>query len=381
MNEKKLIEEFHQLRALGKESKRRYQTTFKHYKTFTKKTLPYLLNEADDEEEQGIRLKNRKIKRRLLGFQNYLESLDLKYSAIDTYMAAIKTFYRAYEIEVPNIKLKEDMKDAESIDDIPSMEHLECAIKSSSLRSQALIYFMMSSGCASKETRSLTIEQFLKRTEEYHQEEDPIKALKKLQKLKGVIPTFYFARSKTNYPYYTFCSPEAVQAIATYLLSFKKIRTNYPIFKMDPKSMTNAFKLMNNTCNFGKKNGRNFLTSHKLRKFFATQLIKEGLDFLIIEWMLGHSINKTTEAYFKADPEHLKKQYIKVVNAVSVHNIKVHDVTTKEYMDMKNKNKDLSERIAKLEAKEQDDTVLVQDLSNLVGGKDKLIDLIKKNKS
>jgi len=44
----------------------------KSYSQYTNLTLEQLIEEAESEEEQGIKLRKRKIKRHLIGFKKYM---------------------------------------------------------------------------------------------------------------------------------------------------------------------------------------------------------------------------------------------------------------------------------------------------------------------
>ena len=76
-----------------------------------------LIEEADNEEEQSIRWKNRKIKQRLITYRNHLYENYVK-STADLKFALVKTFYKHHEIEIhdlppvnkKNITLSEPLK-------------------------------------------------------------------------------------------------------------------------------------------------------------------------------------------------------------------------------------------------------------------------------
>ena len=59
---------------------------------------------------------------------------------------------------------------------------------------------------------------------------------------------------------------------------------------------------------------RNFLTNHMLLKLFATTLYEERMNQMKVDWMLGHKINQTTSAYFKANPMKIKQEYLQFEN-------------------------------------------------------------------
>lgn len=65
------------------------------------------------------------------------------------------------------------------------------------------------------------------------------------------------------------------------------------------------------------------MRTHNLRKFFATTLEKNKVPHLTSRWLLGHTIDPTTDAYFKADPESLKPDYLEVVDQLTTNKQKV----------------------------------------------------------
>lgn len=123
MNNNTIIEEFAKARRLKKGTLEQYQIALNFYSKFQQKPLSKLLEEADAEEEQGIRWKKRKLKQRLLNYRNYLYHVK---STADLKFALIKTFYKHYEIEIhdlptlnrKNIKLSEPLK----FKDLPDKE-------------------------------------------------------------------------------------------------------------------------------------------------------------------------------------------------------------------------------------------------------------------
>ena len=63
-----------------------------------------MLDEADDDEENNVRLARRKISNRLINFRTHLiNDLGYKASTIKTNMICAKAFYRYHGIEIPDI--------------------------------------------------------------------------------------------------------------------------------------------------------------------------------------------------------------------------------------------------------------------------------------
>ncbi|MCF0225826.1 MAG: site-specific integrase, partial [Methanobrevibacter sp.] len=81
MKNQELIKEFQNIRRLTQSSINTYNTVFKMYSEYNEKTLYELLEEAEQEEEQGVRWKHRKLKKRLIEFRGYLYDNYLKNSA------------------------------------------------------------------------------------------------------------------------------------------------------------------------------------------------------------------------------------------------------------------------------------------------------------
>lgn len=350
MNDEEYFKEIQDIRNLSNSTLKKYREDLAHYMNYTKMTLDELLTEADNEEEQRIRMRKRKVKSRLLGFQRYLkEELKLRPSTVRSIMSRVKAFYRTYDIELPQIKTQH-VEQTETIEDIPTLEHIRKAVSTSNLKHRAIILFMASSGTGSRETLNLTVQDFIDATKEYHHEVNPKRALNVLKNKKNIIPTFYLKRFKTGHKYYTFCSPEATEAIVDFLQSSKKeLKAENQLFDITQISLVKMFSRANDRYGWGWKKTRRFFHAHAMRMFFATQLTKAGLDYLIIQWLSGRAVPATTATYFKPSPDKLKKEYMKVVDKVSVSKVDVYDVKSEEFMHIEETNKALSSKVEKLE--------------------------------
>ena len=67
-----LLEEIHIVKNHSKGIRKVYKCAVKKYTNFCGKSLEELIEEAESEEEQGIRWKKRKLKRRLLSYRQHL---------------------------------------------------------------------------------------------------------------------------------------------------------------------------------------------------------------------------------------------------------------------------------------------------------------------
>ena len=352
MKDSEYLNEMKEIRNLSDSTLKRYENDLGHYTNYHKMTLSELLIEADKDEDERIRMRNRKIKQRLLNFQRHLKDTKLQPSTIKTIMGRVKSFYRIYDIELPNIQ-SPTIPQTESIQDIPTIEHIKLASSTNYLKHKALILFMSSSGTATAETLGLTIKDFIKATDNYHNQTNIIDVLNTLSKRRDIIPVFTLTRQKTNYNYYTFCSPEATESIVNYLKTRENVSNDSKLFDITQVGLVKVFKRINDKYQWGWKTNRRFFHAHALRKFFATELTKTGIDHLIIEWMMGHSIPQTTAAYYLADPNYLKKEYFRVVNKISVIKVEVYDIKSTEFLKIQKELDVKEERIQKLEEKEE----------------------------
>lgn len=318
-----ILENFSNQRNLNPKTRQGYQTVLSLYIHYNQLHLQELLDEADNEEENGVRWKKSKLKERLIGFRTYLSN-NYKHASIRIMFGRIKTFYHHHEITIgylPRINDKTVMKSEPiTYDDIPSKELLKKALDESTPLMKALILFMTSSGCARREALNLTIDDFIEATSDYHSNGSVNEILTELIVRTDVVPTFKILRQKTNKYYYTFCSPEAVTAICSYLLSsgrrFDKGHNHHLLFKTNLYALNVAFSELNEKTDAGTCAGFNRIRSHMLRKFHASRLYNDGLSIDKIDALQGRSKDSTHKAYFKESPEKLRELYMQHMDSV-----------------------------------------------------------------
>ena len=119
MNTEKIIREISLTKNLSKNRQKSYNHIIKHYEQCHNKTLPELLEEAEIEEEQGIPLRKRNLKQRLLQYKQYLQEKNLQQSTINEYIQTIKSIYNYYELQIPRIPTPK-ITHTENITDIPT---------------------------------------------------------------------------------------------------------------------------------------------------------------------------------------------------------------------------------------------------------------------
>ena len=314
--------------------------------------LKNLIDEADLEEEMGLRVKNRTIKKRLEEYRIYKINSESSSGTMKRYFQLVKTFYRHHEITIPYIPPIQIKKDYhEKYEDIPKIEHLKKAIDTTdNLMEKAIILFMSSSGTAKNETLNLTINDFINATEEYHSNGN-IKEIieeiytKKLSNYSEIIPLFELVRIKTDYHYYTCCSDEATEIILKYLKTRKKLQYDSKLFEINREEFNKFFKRINDSNNWGKTGFFGFFHSHALRKFHATVIEDKSL----VDALQGRKRDLITESYYKQNPKRIKQLYLEVVHKLRI--FKRNDLPVSNCRKLKKENKILQERLTILEWK------------------------------
>jgi hypothetical protein len=98
VKEMTLFMEFCNSRSLTPNSITLYGISLNKYILFTGKTLEELLDEAELEEDVGIRMRKRKLKKYLNDFKQSLEDKGLAKNTITNSMTQVKSFYNAHGI-------------------------------------------------------------------------------------------------------------------------------------------------------------------------------------------------------------------------------------------------------------------------------------------
>lgn len=152
--------EFCNDRSLAPTSIILYGVSLNKYISFTGKTLEELLDEAEYEEDKGIRMRKRKIQRYLNGFKQSLEDNGLAKNTITNTMTQVKSFYNANGIMLPVQPRCKSRKDRiiESYDDLPTMDEIVTFLDYCSPVYKAIVTTMLSSGMSRAEICSLTFQ-------------------------------------------------------------------------------------------------------------------------------------------------------------------------------------------------------------------------------
>jgi integrase len=347
ISEEEYLKNFFIQRDLGQSSRNTYLIRLRKYCEFSQKTLEDLISEAEEDEDQNIRMRKRRINKRLLDFKEHLRENGKSFNTIKTYMATIKGFYHECDIDTPRIKIKDlEEKERTTTEDIVGKQHIKRSLKYANIKYKALILMMSGSGMGLAEISHLKWENFLDAISEFlkpveNEQFDIQYIIEKLRKTRNLILTWNIRRYKTGHPYTTFTTPEANMALLDYLE--ERNNENKPIVKIDDSLFLSSngaikrsavhkyFAYLNDTCKFGVKGKSRFFTSHKLRKYFASTLTSHRVPESYTRWLLGHNDSMTLDRYNKPNPKALKEEYIRLIPYLGIETVQVHEVTTEGF--------------------------------------------------
>jgi len=180
-----------------------------------------LHNEADEEEEKGIRLKKRKYSSYVVKFKKHLTEKGNSEQTIRLYLTAVKSFYQANDIRPPEITVhKGDMTMEQNYGHLLTKKEIQKMASFASIRDRAIIYLMALSGMSQREMRELTLKKFIKSVSiALNYEINTIEELLKYEKIlsKDTLILLEITRKKVHYRYHTFIPPEATKVILMYL--------------------------------------------------------------------------------------------------------------------------------------------------------------------
>lgn len=85
------------------------------------------------------------------------------------------------------------------------------------------------------------------------------------------------------------------------------------------------------------KGNWNIIRSHNIRKYFNSALLNANADSFFVEFCMGHTLDSTKAAYFRANSEQLRETYSKYIPFLTIQ--KALDVSeSPEYQKIKNEN-------------------------------------------
>jgi integrase len=288
-----------------------------------------------------------------------MENQELSPSTITTAMTMIRSFYRYYQIQLPDPPRHQQDKRYDRVEDLPGHNDIRRAVLHSNIKYQAIILLMATSGMGRSEILNLTLGNL---------SETPIKkagdmgeTIQNIQK-NGEPLRIDTIRLKSLKPYTTFTTIEAATHLFRYLQEEPppKYDNDTKIFRgqhqkpLSKSAFTEYFRYLNRKCGWRKLGRQIYFRSHHLRKWFANTLEPE-IGLLNTRRLMGHQILDTTEAaYFKVDTEHLRNLYKKNMDKLAIlQDVQIIDTTDDRIQELEKKIEEQEEFINMIRMQEK----------------------------
>jgi integrase len=345
-----ILDYWFEKRNLSTSTRDIYGRALQLYSKITGKTITELYEEADKEEEEGVRLKKRKYSLYVIKFKKDLINTNKSEHTIRIYLNAIKSFYQSHDIRPPEITMsKGDITLEKNYGRLLTKEQIQKMASVAYTRDRAILYVMALSGMSQKELRDLTVKKFIDSVaQELGEEIGSIQELLKHEKtlITDTVILLEITREKVHYRYHTFLPPETTKQILIYLREREngendKIRIkdfNKPLFvKVDGNKLTIAsiatiFKRMGQRAGFKHEPGTyRSWRSHGMRKYFISTIINYLGDHILADYLAAHKIDDIKRRYWFADTDKLKEKYLLALPFLSLEEVEIHTIQSPEF--------------------------------------------------
>lgn len=232
-------------------------------------------------------------------YAKWLRENDASPNTISVAVAAVKSFYR---YNYGNLVVKQPRTEVVNIRYVPKREEIARVVNNSKLRRwvRAWIIAQAQSGLSLKELRTIDPKLLLKYIDEY---DAPI-----------IIPMY---RGKEHVDFHAVFGHDACAALREYILTKKPKKILFPYSERAIQlAVREQFE----------HNGK-YVVPHCFRKFFSSTLKTvakigdiQGLTFQLIEYWMGHKLDRTTKAYFIPPVEGQRRIYHNVEYLLSFFN-------------------------------------------------------------
>lgn len=182
-------------------TERNYLLAMQSFTEWVGKKPEELLTEAEQEIRAGKLMRERNIKKYLIGFRKYLQDADYAPTSVKNYLTGVKSFYKLFDIEIPTLpRTGNKARPLEIHSKIPTKEDIQQVLTICDPVEKAIVLCGVSSGLSANELINLKVGTFKKGY-------DP----------ETEITTLPLRREKVGYDFVTFLSPEASRAVWAYL--------------------------------------------------------------------------------------------------------------------------------------------------------------------
>ena len=372
---------------------RNYLAGLQFYTECLQKTPKELILETEAEFKAGLSPREQTLKKKIIKFLNYLQARKLAPMSIRNHMSGVKSFYKHYEIALPASLPKAGCR-AETLEDnkpIPTKDDLRAVLKVCDPLERAILLVGASSGLPCEDIINLKVRNF-----------------KDGYESKTEITTMPLRRIKTKVDFITFLTPEASRAVWDYLESrdrtiktgneerqpvldkqkvysnedylfigrhipdsFLETRDDNERWFQDKGLVQLYYKLSEKAKKNTAKGRWNLIRSHIMRSYFDSVLKGNGCDSFHVEFWLGHKMDNTKSAYFRANPENEKELFKKYIPFLTIQ--KALDVSeSPDFQRIKNENQALVAETVRNAVERQDITELKEQLE---GANQRIIDV------
>ena len=341
-------------------------------------SLDFLINEADEEEEAGVRWKHRKLKERLIKYRKYLFDNKSEGTA-NRYFACIKTIYRHFEIEVlslPSFNSKQIDKTYQmDYTDLVTKQEIIDAYYEGNNEMKTIILFLISTGLSKVDMLNMKVIDFFKACDVDYENKSVLECLYEIKEKDDLIPIFKGERQKTGVKYITFCSPEAVEHIVQRLIGRdanlredgSELCLDDKLFDISNSHLLYSFRKINNKLGLGKVGKFNKMRCHMLRKYHASTLLNcEDIKWTVeeIDSLQGRLQDMTHRAYFHQSLDKLYEKYCACVDELMLFK-SINGIDEEAFEQLKSENNFYKKEIVKNENKlEEQQRTIDQILSN-----------------
>lgn len=392
LNQDSIITEWLETLNPSANTTRNYLMSMQAFTEWVKMEPEELLEEAESEIMSGILPRKRKIKSYFVGFRKNLQDSGLAPVTIKGYLTGVRSFYRSFDIELPTLpRAGTKARTLEQNNKIPTKEDIQAVLKVADPLEKAIVLLGVSSGLAANEIIALTVGQFKKGY-------DP----------ETEITTITMRRAKVGYDFTTFIGPEASRAIREYLKYRERtakttditklsqlekqrvrddldalfcgrwIRDDYLTSYDDSMRKMNLHSLMKLYRQLSDKTARtdsagqwNLIRSHNMRKYFYSALLNAGCDSFHAEFFMGHTLDDTRSAYFRASPDKLRDIYKQYIPYLTIH--KELDVASSpEYQEIVRQKQILETETARHIVERRE----IADMYRQMSGMQKIVDVL-----
>lgn len=346
-----------------------YIDSIRAYTEFLNKIPETLILESEEDIKSGKLMRERKIFNNLRDFREFLEDSNLAPMTVKGRLTSVRSFYNFYNIQLP-ILPRSTTKARPLLEhrDIPMKDDLREILSVADVLEKGIVLTGASSGLAINEISNLKVQEFL---DGYDKETE--------------ITTLHLIREKVGYEFYTFLTPEASKAVHDYLKyrnrttegnrksrqdqllkqrveydkkgkaigylficrsipsEYLEIKKKNPkeaegLRKLQPINIQKMYRELNEKAQKSSPSGEwNLVRSHGVRKFFNSTLLANGAPMFTVDFWMGHQIDATHDAYYRADPKALRELYKKYIPYLAIEK-SLNVSASKEYQEIVREN-------------------------------------------